>query len=69
MIRRAIVTIAAGVALALTHMPAGAEQLGRLGGALKKAQQFKDVEMTDAEEVLLGGQVSQRIREIGRAHV
>lgn len=62
MIRRTIVTIAASVALALTHVPAGAEQLGRLGGALKKAQQFKDVEMTDAEEVLLGGQVSQRIR-------
>ena len=62
MYRRAIVTFALGATLALASAPAGAEQLGKLGGALKKAQQFKDVEMTDAEEALLGAQVSQRIR-------
>lgn len=60
--RRAIVTIALGVALALATAPAGAEQMGKLGGALKKVRQFKDVEMTDAEEAQLGAEVSQRIR-------
>lgn len=60
--RRAIVTIAGAVALTLATAPAGAEQLGKLGGALKKVQQFKDVEMTDAEEAQLGAEVSQRIR-------
>ena len=62
MIRRASVTIAVGMALALSATPGRAEQLGKLGGVLKKAQQFKDVEMTDAEEAQLGSEVSQRIR-------
>ncbi len=60
--RRAVVIAAMGVALTLGSAPARAEQLGRLGGALKKVQQFKDVEMTDAEEAQLGAEVSQRIR-------
>ena len=60
--RRAIATTAFGLMLTLAAAPARAEQLGKLGGALKKAQQFKDVEMTDAEEAQLGAQVSQRIR-------
>ena len=60
--RRTNVTAAVGLALALATAPTGAEQLGRLGGALKKVQQFKDVEMTDAEEAQLGAEVSQRIR-------
>jgi predicted Zn-dependent protease len=41
---------------------AGPEQLGQLGSVLKRAQQFKDVEMTEAEEALLGAEVSTRIR-------
>ena len=60
--RRIVVTFALGMILVLTATPAGAEQLGKLGSALKKAQQFKDVEMTDAEEAQLGAEVSQRIR-------
>ncbi|MEP7118087.1 MAG: M48 family metalloprotease [Acidobacteriota bacterium] len=60
--RRAIVTIAVGLTLALSAAPGRAEQLGRLGGVVKKAQQFKDVEMTDAEEAQLGAEVSTRIR-------
>ena len=35
-----------------------ADQLGKLGGALKRAQQFKDVEMSEAEEAQLGAEVS-----------
>lgn len=40
----------------------GAEQLGKLSSALKRAEQFKDVEMTEAEEAQLGAEVSSRIR-------
>jgi predicted Zn-dependent protease len=53
------VICAAGLA---APSPAAAEQLGKLGGALKRAQQFKDVEMTEAEEAQLGAEVSTRIR-------
>ena len=60
--RWGIAATALGVALVMAAGPAGAEQLGKLGGALKRVQQFKDVEMTDAEEALLGAEVSQRIR-------
>lgn len=60
--RRVVMIAAMGVALTLVSAPAWADQLGKLGGALKKVQQFKDVEMTDAEEAQLGAEVSQRIR-------
>ena len=45
-------------------MPASApaEQLGKLQSALKRMEQFKDVEMTEAEEAQLGAEVSTRIR-------
>lgn len=59
--RRALVIFTLGLALAAPRIVA-AEQLGKLGGAVKRVQQFKDVEMTDAEEQQLGAEVSQRIR-------
>jgi predicted Zn-dependent protease len=59
--RRSIIAVTCAVALAAPSL-ATAEQLGKLGGALKRAQQFKDVEMTDAEEAQLGAEVSTRIR-------
>jgi beta-barrel assembly-enhancing protease len=37
-------------------------QLGSLGKVTKRVQQFKDIEMTDAEEQQLGAAVSERIR-------
>lgn len=43
--------------------PAGAaEAPNQFGQVLKRAQQFKDIEMTDAEEQQLGEGVSQKIR-------
>ena len=63
--RRALVTFTLGVAFA-TAPAASAEQLGKLGGALKRANQVRDVQMTDAEEAQLGGEVSQRIRALER---
>jgi beta-barrel assembly-enhancing protease len=59
--RRLLITVICAASLAAPSL-AAAEQLGKLGGALKRAQQFKDVEMTDAEEAQLGGEVSTRIR-------
>ena len=58
---RVILSAVAAVALVMPA-PLAAEQLGGITGALKKAQQFKDVEMTEAEEAQLGAQVSERIR-------
>lgn len=43
--------------------PAAAEAGGQFGQIMKRAQQFKDVEMTDAEEQELGAAVSERIRQ------
>ena len=37
------VFVATAMAVAFTAGGARADQLGRLGGALKKAQQFKDI--------------------------
>lgn len=59
--RRSIIAVMCALGLAEPSL-AAAEQLGKLGGALKRAQQFKDVEMTDAEEAQLGAEVSTRIR-------
>ncbi|MEZ5292486.1 MAG: M48 family metalloprotease [Vicinamibacterales bacterium] len=59
--RQALVALTLGAALAAAPVPAAA-QLGKLGGALKRAQQFKDIEMTEAEEAQLGAEVSQRVR-------
>ena len=61
--RRSLVAAVCAVALAASWpAAAGPEQLGQLGSVLKRAQQFKDVEMTDAEEAQLGAEVSTRIR-------
>ena len=57
-----IIAAAAAAFLAATSSPAQA-QLGGLGNAMKRVQQFKDVEMTESEELQLGTQVSERIRQ------
>jgi predicted Zn-dependent protease len=52
------------VALAIVGCAAPASaQLGGLSGAVKRAQQFQDLQITDAEERELGSLVSQRVRE------
>ena len=59
--RRILAAAAGALALALPAS-APAEQLGKLQRALKRMEQFKDVEMTEAEEAQLGAEVSTRIR-------
>jgi predicted Zn-dependent protease len=49
-----------------TAAVAGREQLGqigKIGGAVKKANEVRDLQMTDAEEQQLGQAVSEKIRE------
>lgn len=46
-------------------LPAAGEQLGqigKIGGAVKKANEVRDLQVTDAEEQQLGAAVSERIR-------
>ena len=60
--RRALVAFTLGTILAIAPVAGEARQLGKLGGALKRAQQLKDIEMTEAEEAQLGAQVSLKVR-------
>ena len=62
--KQRIIAITTTLAVCTAGQALAAGQLGNLGGALKRAQQqFKDIEMTDAEELQLGTQVSDRIRQ------
>ena len=38
-------------------------QLGRIGGAVKRAEQFQELRITDAEEQQIGAGVSERVRQ------
>ncbi|MCC7124761.1 MAG: M48 family metalloprotease, partial [Acidobacteria bacterium] len=54
-----------GTLLVGVAAPSTAEQLGglgKIGGAVKKANEVRDLTMTDAEEQTLGASVSERIR-------
>ena len=61
MIRQTLTVLALAAAFAA---PAFAEdgQLGKLGGAIKRAEQFKELQITDAEEQQIGASVSEKIR-------
>ncbi len=55
--------LAIAVLLASPAFADDARQFGGIGGALKRAQQFRDLQMTDEEEQKLGAAVSERIRD------
>lgn len=59
--RTSVVAVAAGLLVGVAAPPAEA-QLGRITGAVKKAAEVRDLQMTDAEEQTLGAGVSERIR-------
>jgi predicted Zn-dependent protease len=59
--RRRRTVLAFVVALAVAS-PASA-QLGRIGGAIKRAEQFQELRITDAEEQQIGAAVSERVRQ------
>jgi beta-barrel assembly-enhancing protease len=54
--------ILGAMAVVVFAAPASA-QLGGLSGALKRAEQFRELQITDAEERELGALVSQKVRE------
>jgi beta-barrel assembly-enhancing protease len=54
--------VIAAMAMILFALPAYA-QLGGLTGAVKRAEQFRELQMTEAEERELGALVSQKVRE------
>src|SRR5688572_24710600 len=63
MTRHTFAAIALAAALAAPAFAGEREQLGQIGGAVKRAQQFKELQITDAEEQELGASVSEKIRE------
>jgi predicted Zn-dependent protease len=63
MTRQTAVAMALAAALATPALADEGGQLGKIGGAVKRAQQFRELQVTDAEEQELGAAVSQRMRE------
>lgn len=57
--RKAAIALVVSVGIA---SPAYA-QLGRIGGAIKRAEQIQDLRISEAEEIEIGAAVSERVRE------
>jgi beta-barrel assembly-enhancing protease len=62
MMKLHVVFLIAGVVLGTCVSGARAADPGQLGGLVKRAQQFQDIQMSDADEQRLGEAVSLRIR-------
>ena len=60
--RRAVVVSMLSVGLVAPAVAGWGEQLPQIGGAVKRVQQLRDIQMTDAEEQQLGAAVSERVR-------
>jgi beta-barrel assembly-enhancing protease len=60
--KRVLLTLAITSVVASAPV-AGREQLGQIGGAVKRVQQLRDLQMTEAEEQQLGAAVSEKVRE------
>lgn len=61
--KRAVTTLVLSISVAAPVFAANGGQLGRIGGALKKVEQVRELQITDAEEQQLGATVSQRVRD------
>jgi predicted Zn-dependent protease len=65
MMRTPTSVLAAALLLHTTLAASGGDQLGsigKIGGAVKKANEVRDIQVTDAEEQQLGAAVSEKIR-------
>lgn len=60
--RRAVIVLMLSVGIATPVFADERGQLGQIGGAVKRAQQLRDIHMSDAEEQQLGAAVSERVR-------
>jgi predicted Zn-dependent protease len=64
--RTLVVTMCLSAALTVPMAPlsaAGGGQLGQIGGAVKRVNQFRDLQMTEKEELQLGEAVNALLRE------
>ncbi len=61
--RKVSVLVVLGTMTAVPVLAAPAAGAGQLGSVLKRAEQFRDVQMTDQEEEQLGQAVSEKIRK------
>lgn len=59
---RAAVTLALAMTAAAPALADGPAQLGQIGGAVKRVQQVRDLQITEAEEQQLGAAVSEKVR-------
>ena len=59
---RALTVLSLLVTMAVPALADEGRQLGQIGGAVKRVQQLRDIQMTDAEEQELGAAVSERVR-------
>lgn len=62
MTRQTVILMALVAAMAASAWANDDGQLGRLGGVVKRAEQLRELQMTDAEEQQLGAAVSEKIR-------
>ncbi len=60
--RRVVMTLALLVGVVIPALADEGGQLGQIGGAVKRVQQLRDIQMTDSEEQQLGTAVSERVR-------
>jgi beta-barrel assembly-enhancing protease len=61
--KRLLAVAVAVAALTTSVSTAGGERLGQLGGIVKRAQQFRELQVTEQEEQQIGAGVSQKLRE------
>jgi beta-barrel assembly-enhancing protease len=57
------IALAAIVAVAAPAFADDGKQLGKIGGAIRRADQFRELQITDAEEQQLGATVSEKMRQ------
>src|SRR5688572_24993729 len=62
MTRQTVMAMALAAAIAAPAFAGDRGQLGKLGGAVKRVQQVRDLQVTDEEEQQLGAAVSERMR-------
>jgi len=60
--KRSVIACALVIGAGVPALADEGRQLGQIGGAVKRVQQVRDIQMTDSEEQQLGAAVSERVR-------
>jgi predicted Zn-dependent protease len=61
--KRAVLSLSIIAVLSAPVLADAPPQLGQIGGAVKRAQQVRDLQITEAEEQQLGAAVSEKVRQ------